>query len=142
MAKVDFYLLESGGLPARNTFACRLVGKAHKLDHVVHVMVDNEQQLDATDKLLWTFSDDSFLAHDRWPGEHIVASVTLGLADDGIPDAANVCINLGDTAVATDCARVAEVVASEATAKAAGRQHYATYRDRGWDLDTHQIAIR
>ncbi|MEM7763695.1 MAG: DNA polymerase III subunit chi [Pseudomonadota bacterium] len=139
MSRVDFYILSDSAATAREQFACRLVAKAAGLSNRVHVLLDNESTLDALDTLLWTFSDDSFVAHDRWPDDDIAASVTLGLSQDGIPEGADVCVNLSDTLVSDDCARVAEIVAADEVARAAGRQRFAEYRDRSAEMNTFKL---
>lgn len=138
MARVDFYLLDSAESDARQQFACRLVAKAGALDHRVHIIASDQAQVDALDKLLWTYDDASFVAHDRWPGESIVANITLGAMSDGLPDDTEVCVNLSDT-VAPTCERVAEIISANADAKSKGRERYLAYRERGADMKTHQL---
>ena len=138
MSRVDFYVLSDEGANARESFACRLAAKASQLDNRVHILNADHSQLEMMDELLWTFSDAAFVAHDRWPADDVVASVTLGIAEDGVPEAATVCINL--TSVAVDgCERVAEIVAANDDARTASRQLYAVYRDNGAELNTHKL---
>ncbi|MEL7297597.1 MAG: DNA polymerase III subunit chi [Pseudomonadota bacterium] len=139
MSRVDFYILSDTNAAAREQFACRLVAKAAGLSHRVHILLDDESTLSELDALLWTFSDDSFVAHDRWPDDDITASVTLGLSKDGIPSGAEVCVNLSSALAPGDCARIAEIVAADDSARVAGRQRFAEYRDRSAEMNTFKL---
>lgn len=123
-------------------FACKLTGKARETGARVHLRVADAQALQGLDTLLWTFSDDSFVAHDVLPDAHAIASVTLAVADQPVPADADVCINLSDSAVDDECPRVAEILSDDDPVKAAGRARYASYRERGCVLNTHQIGGR
>ncbi|MEN7341611.1 MAG: DNA polymerase III subunit chi [Pseudomonadota bacterium] len=138
MSRVDFYVLSDTSADARESFACRLAAKASQLDNRVHILHGDPDHLETMDALLWTFSDASFVAHDRWPADDAIAPVTLGIASDGLPEDATVCINLTSTPV-MGCQRVAEIVAANDDAKTASRQLYAAYRDDGAELNTHKI---
>lgn len=140
--QVDFYLLTLRGDDARQAFACKLTSKAHGMGARVHLRVADAQALQGLDTLLWTFSDDSFVAHDVLPDPNAMAAVTLAVADQPVPAAADVCINLTDSPVTDACPRVAEILSDDDAVKAAGRDRYASYRERGCELNTHQIGNR
>lgn len=138
MAQVDFYILGAASPDAATQFACRLIAKAERLEHRVHVRMDNDAALEQLDQLLWTFRDDSFIAHDRWPADEVLARVTLGVAADGLPQGTEVCVNLA-ASVVPECPRIAEIIAANDADKAAGRERFSHYRERGCELQTHQL---
>lgn len=139
MARADFYLLRDAGDAAREHFACRLAAKVYGLDHQVHVRVADAAALERLDALLWTFSDDSFVPHEVSLDGQRAAPVTLADAMRPVTAGTEVCINLCDDTVTDDCPRIAEIVAADDTGRANGRQRYAQYRDRGLDLDMHEL---
>lgn len=139
MAQADFYLLAEAGDAARERFACRLAAKVYGLNHRVHLRVPDAAALERLDALLWTFSDDSFVPHDIVLDGAATAPVTLADAHRALPDGTEVCINLCDDALDTPCARIAEIVAADEPARAAGRRRYAEYRDRGLELEMHRL---
>ncbi|MFK8051944.1 MAG: DNA polymerase III subunit chi [Woeseiaceae bacterium] len=138
MPRVDFYILADDQPDAHDAFVCRLVAKASRLDHQIHLLCENKDQLSTLDTLLWTFSDTEFVAHDQWPSDDCAATVTLGLAAHGLPETTQVCVNLSG-ALAPDCERIAEIIAGDDTQKAKGRERYASYRENGATMNTHQI---
>ena len=64
MARVDFYVLPGSREIARQQFACRLAEKAYRLEHSVHIHVDDRAAMQRVDDLLWTFRDGSFVPHE------------------------------------------------------------------------------
>ncbi|MEL7374484.1 MAG: DNA polymerase III subunit chi, partial [Pseudomonadota bacterium] len=95
--------------------------------------------LERLDTLLWTFTDDSFVPHDVALDGQRTAPVTLADAARPLPEGTEVCINLCDDTVETDCPRIAEIVSGDDAGRANGRQRYASYRERGLDLDMHEL---
>ena len=139
MARADFYLLSEAGDAARERFACRLAAKVYGLDHRVHLRVPDAAALERLDGLLWTFSDDSFVPHDVVLDGRATAPVTLADAHRALPAGTDVCINLCDDVVDAACERIAEIVAADEPARAAGRRRYAAYRERGLALEMHRL---
>lgn len=142
MARVDFYLLRQPGVEARFSFACRLAEKAYRLKHTVHLHTSSDSEADHLDKLLWTFRDGSFVPHEiaSQRGENCRAPVTIA-SGDGDVESCDLLINLCDEipACAEAFPRVAELVSSDESSKKESRKRFSTYRDKGHDLDTHQV---
>ena len=67
MPRVDFYVLPDNKDNGRALLACRLADKAYTLGHEVYILVASEAQAGALDDLLWTFRQDSFIPHERYP---------------------------------------------------------------------------
>ena len=74
------------------------------------------------------------------PGAADDAPVTIGYDDTPAPDS-DLLINLCDDIppAAESFARVAELVTSDEDCRQRGRQRFATYRDRGHEIDTHKV---
>ena len=140
MARVDFYVLSQSGEQARQVFACRLAEKAWRLDNTVHIHAGSRDMAERLDELLWTFRDGSFVPHHIVGTAHLDSPVTIGY-DDGNAPASDLLINLCDHI--PDCARsfprVAELVTSDSDSKQKSRQRFASYRDDGHELDSHNV---
>jgi DNA polymerase-3 subunit chi len=125
MARIDFYVLSQSGEQARQFFACRLAEKAYRLDHTVHIHARDRAE-----------------AHEvTRPGQDVPQSpVTVGCDAAGM-EPRDLLINLCDDV--PECidtfSRIAELVSSDDNSKQQSRQRFATYRDQGHELDTHQV---
>lgn len=141
MTRVDFYVLEDTSPGAAPLFACRLTEKAMKQGHCIYINTASDQQLQQLDDLLWSFRAGSFLPHTVYnPGVNQVEPVLLGHATepDGTDD---VLVNLAPDVPLffSRFKRVVELVSSDENQKAAARERYGFYRDRGYTLNTHRI---
>jgi DNA polymerase-3 subunit chi len=144
VTRIDFYILERPAPEARLTLACRLAEKAAAEDHEVLINAESESEGLRLDELLWTFSQGSFLPHrllsdgnDSDEGEPVL--IGCGQAPgDGRWD---LLINLAPAVpdFFSRFSRVAEVVGTEEENKAAGRERFRYYRDRGYELRTHKV---
>jgi DNA polymerase-3 subunit chi len=138
MTKIDFYILQSG---SREHTACKLIEKAFGLGHRIYVHAGSNDQLEKIDNLLWTFRAGSFIPHQRYQDDSNENSpVQLGTHDAPNIDS-DVLINLAPEVPLffSRFQRVAELVGSDEQAKALGREHFQFYRDRGYQLETHNI---
>ena len=139
MAQVDFYLLERADEHSRITLACKLAEKAWRLENTIHIHTMSRQDAEHLDKLLWTFRDGSFVPHDLAGGE-TEAPVTIGFGDDPI-EPRDLLITLCDDIppFAETFPRIAELVTSDDSCRAKSRGRYATYRDHGHTMNTHEL---
>ncbi len=145
MSKVDFYILGNTGEDEPLRIACRLAEKAWRQGNRVRVQAENSEAVRHLDTLMWTFKQESFVAHEV-EGEDAdwqtldPAPVILGEADSPV-EPPDVLINLSGKmpAMAGRCPRVAEIVAPDPASKQAGRDRYRQYRDLGFELDSHQV---
>ena len=141
MTEVDFYLLKDDSARSRVQFACRLADKAYRLGNRVFIHTESANQTRQLDDLLWTFQQNSFVPHGVYENEQDNPP-PVQLAHDTEPDAGSqVLINL-----ATDVPvffsrfeRVAELVNDSANVREQGRKRYSFYKDRGYQLRTHEI---
>lgn len=63
MTNIDFYILKETEQQARLIFACRLIEKAYKLGNRIFVACNTMAEAKEMDKLLWSFSPESFIPH-------------------------------------------------------------------------------
>ena len=132
MTRVDFYVASDE--VAR--VACRLAEKAWKLGHKVYVHASDPTEAQRLVELMWTFRDVAFVPHSLSDD----APVRIGHAapPDGFDD---LLLNLADEVPAffSKFERVAEIVGGDDAAKANARERFRFYRDRGYELETHQV---
>jgi DNA polymerase III subunit chi len=142
MTRVDFYVLAATGELSRQKFACRLAEKAYRLEHTVHIHTADRQQAEVLDDLLWTFRDGSFVPHVLSDGSagRTVAPVTIGFGEAAV-EPHDLLINMTDEVpgMADSFPRVAELVTSDEQSRQKSRMRFARYRERGADLETHNI---
>jgi len=144
VTRIDFYILDRPTSEARLTLACRLAEKAVDRKHEVLINAESDTDCTRLDGLLWTFSQGSFLPHrllgaDRRESRGEPIALGAGLEpEDGSWD---LLINLAPDVpdFFSRFERVAEVVGAESENKAAGRERFRYYRDRGYELHTHHI---
>jgi DNA polymerase-3 subunit chi len=141
MTRIDFYILKKDEHTASPLFACHLTEKAFRQGHQVFINVDTEEQLRQLDDMLWVFRDGSFLPHAVFDGSADTPEPIL-LGHGAEPQScSDVLVNLS-AGVPTWFGRfnrVAELVDGNETQRAAARERYMFYRDRGYTLNTHDI---
>lgn len=141
MTRVDFYILEGGSTTVCPQFACRLVEKVFAQGHQVYINTASAAQLRQLDDLLWSFRDGSFLPHaiydqamsDKPP-------ILLGHATEP-QECHDVLINLSQEVPPffSRFNRMAELVDSDDSQRAAARERFRFYKDRGYTLKTHTL---
>lgn len=135
MTRIDFH----SDVADKVAYACRLVRKARGAECNVVVLTADGRQLAALDEALWTFSEQDFLPHVA-AGDPLAQQtpVILTASDEAELPHRQVLINLSDTTPAhfASFERMFEIVSSDAADKAAGRERYRFYQQRGYPL-TH-----
>lgn len=142
MTKIDFYLLTGSGQQAREAMACKLIEKIFKLQHKLYIHTESQQDAQRLDDLLWTFRPGSFIPHAIYrPGQLPDTPIVIGCQDQS-PDYGEVLLNLAHNVPLffSQFDRVAEVVDAEDNARALARTRFKFYKDRGYELSTHEIA--
>jgi DNA polymerase-3 subunit chi len=144
VTRVDFYVLEGPASEARLLLACRLAEKAVAQNYEVLINTATEAESRRLNDLLWTFSQGSFLPHRLQgdggradEGEHVL----IGCGQEPGDGRFDLLINLAHEVPGffSRFERVAEVVGAEDENKTAGRDRFRYYRDRGYELQTHQV---
>ena len=143
--QVDFYVLPGDDPAARLRFACRLVEKAWLKRHRVRVQFEPGGDLDAFDRMLWTFSDRAFVPHRRVGSADDAlapAPAPVVIADTALADSADgdVLVNLAAAQPASgDWSRIAEVIDADAGRRSKGRERFRAYREQGLEPQTHDM---
>ena len=140
MTQIDFYILEHAQTEACHQFACRLAEKAWRQGHHVHIHTGNPTLSQQLDELLWRFREPSFVPHMLAPAD-TNTPIHIGHDEQGLAHH-DVLINLDPEVPLffSQFERVAELVGADDTQRQQGRSRFSFYRDRGYALQTHNIA--
>lgn len=145
MTRIDFYILPDDAAPPAGPVmtACKLCDKASAAGGRVYVYVPDPQTAESIDAALWSFRQGSFIGHERLGAETLeepLPAVLIG-SDEPPLSYQNVMINLGLDVPPffSRFERVLEIVDTDAVAKAKSRERYKFYRDRGYELATHNL---
>ncbi len=152
MTQIDFYILATDSNDSWLRFACRITAKARQ--QKLQVYLHSETEADATrlDGLLWTFSQGSFIPHRLVRKDSDVPfeePVLIGRDDlvaelpaaTAVSQRWDLMINL--TTQVPDFFsrydRIVEVIDANPARRENGRERFRFYRDRGYELKTHNI---
>jgi DNA polymerase-3 subunit chi len=148
VTRIDFYVLPDLRLDARERFAARLATRAFREGHRSLVLVEDDAGAGRFDNLLWREPRNAFVPHVRLGSEDAArVPVTFGTAEDVRACEAtgrvihDLLINLGASIPERFAAfdRVAEIVCQDEAIRAAGRDNYRYYRERGYPLHHHDL---
>ncbi len=122
--------------------ACKLCDKAAGAGKRIYLYAPDAALADTLDSLLWSFRQGSFLAHERLGAamEEPLPAVLIGAAEP--PESFHdVMINLGAEVPPffSRFERVLEIVDGDAAQRAKSRERFKFYRDRGYELATHNL---
>lgn len=141
MTKVDFYISSGDGPAIRDAVACKLVDKAYGLKHHIYIHTESRDHAMRMDDLLWTFRPGSFIPHAIYqPGASDESPVTIGHHDE--PQVScTVLVNLTNDVPLffSRFDRVAEIVDANTESRARARERFKFYKDRGYELKTHEL---
>lgn len=144
MTRIDFYILPENAAPPAGPVitACKLCDKASAAGGRVFVYAPDTGTADSLDSALWSFRQGSFIGHERLAEalEEPLPPVLIGAAE---PPATyhDILINLGLEVPPffSRFERVLEIVDSDAASRSKSRERYKFYRDRGYELATHNL---
>ena len=142
MARIDFYILAQADERARQTLACKLAEKAWRLDNSVYIHAGSRADSENLDELMWTFRDGSFVPHAVVGRDDGTGDSPIMIGFDGASvDSRDLLINLCDDipSFVEGFPRIAELVTSDENCRSLSRKRYATYRDQGYELNTHKL---
>ncbi len=143
MTSIDFYF-NAGD---RVEVACRLAGKALQRGKRMLIFAPQPGLAQTLDRLLWTQQAISFIPHCAAQDPIAPDTPVLIAADESareLPPAAGceVLLNLSD-----DCPpfferheRLLEIVPRDEAGVQAGRARFRFYRDRGYEIRSHDLA--
>ncbi|HEX4885967.1 MAG TPA: DNA polymerase III subunit chi [Casimicrobiaceae bacterium] len=140
MTTIDFYTHVDDPVDV----AARLVAKAWAAHGAVRVLTPDAQATERLDRLLWTAPATGFLPHCRL-GSPLAAETPIIV--DHVPEhegPAGVLINLAAAPPPffSRFERLAEIVPRDDAGAAAARERYRFYRERGYELRTHNLGAR
>ncbi len=141
MPRVDFYILADDDERRRLNYLCRLVEKAWRLGHRVWIHAPAGEHARVLDEHLWTFSQGSFVPHERAGGEEEASCpIVIGDRPDDA-DARHLLVNEAEEIppFIERFARIAEVVNQSPSIRSAARARYTRYRESGCELHHHQV---
>lgn len=141
MINVDFYILTENTIENAYSFVCRLIDKAYQQKQAVFINTNSSQEAKTLDDLLWTFRDDAFIPHAIY-GEIKDPAPLMQLGYNVIPEnTQNILLNL--TATIPDYAdnfkRIIELVPAGPATKKISREKYRIYRERNYEIKTHDL---
>lgn len=138
MTRIDFH----SNVPNKLAYACRLVRKARAAQCQIVLLGKDGNELAQLDQLLWSFSEQDFLPHVR-AGDPLAAQTPVILTDSEAVELPHhhVLINLsgGTPQQFARFERMFEIISSDDADKAAGRDRYRFYKERGYPL-SHFVA--
>jgi DNA polymerase-3 subunit chi len=138
MTRIDFH----SDVPNKIAYTCRLVRKARAANCRIVLLAKDHTELAILDQALWTFSELDFLPHTM-AGDEFAPDTPIILTDSDTADVPHheVLINLSGNTPAhfARFERMLEVIAADDADKAAGRERYRFYKQRGYPLN-HFVA--
>ncbi len=138
MTRIDFYTEAQDKLD----LACKLAGKAVQAKTRMLILAPDGELRARLDKMLWMHPPIGFIPH--CPAGAPIASETpvllSGSADEVPVD--DILLSLADTWPQTFARfqRLIEIVTRDEADKAFARERYRFYRDRGYQITTHNMA--
>jgi len=147
MKQVDFYLISNQVADAKYKLASRLSNKLQRLNQSALIITDDENATTELDRVMWSFSDTSFLVHERFDEPELSANFQIGDASSVSPKllerSYNVLINISSEIPIFNhhFTRIAEIVAPDDESKTAARVRYKRYQTEGFEIKTHNIEL-
>ena len=148
MTRIDFYTLEPDSPGDRFELACRLIERIRIDGLRILVHCPDDELARHLDRLLWTYRQDSFLPHgivgQSSPPLDLALTPVL-ISRDGTPETEDqVLVNLAADGPIffSRFERVCEPIDQDPAVRAAGRERFRFYRERGYALDHHQIRLQ
>ncbi len=142
MTRVSFYLVAAAAPDSCLRVACRLAEKAYLQARGVYLHTPGPEQAAQLDELLWRFRDGAFVPHARSGDDDGSDPVVIGCDPQASPRITDVLINLSDVVPGFfgRFARLLEIVSADERDRRLARERFRFYRDRGYDLETHELS--
>ena len=151
--QVDFYILGKVNHVAKLRYACRIAQKAYSLGLTVYLHTESSEQSEQLDKLLWTFSQGSFIPHaiannaaENWQHFPVQLGNTIDdeVLDNGVDGRVGhwladllICLTNDIPPAHSKFRRLADLITD--TEKEYGRSRFHYYRQQGLKPNTHII---
>ena len=141
MTRVGFYVVQAAEAGKRLEVAARLTDKAFGQGHRVYVNAETREQAAALDDLLWHFRPTSFLPH-ALAADDRDEPIAIGWGQDpGNHNDLLINLQLEIPAFFSRFNRVAEVVTQDQASLAALRKSWVFYKERGYQLEKHDLKV-
>lgn len=138
MTQIDFYTHVSNKLQT----ACLLCSKAIARNMRVMILTPDEDTTQKVDRLLWTYPATGFIPHVR--ARHPLAASTPVIVDHDMGDVQSdellLNLRLDTPEVFSRFQRLVEIVSTDEPELTAGRQRFRFYRDRGYEIRSHDLS--
>ena len=147
MKQVDFYLISNHVANAKYKLASRLSNKLQRQDKSTLIITDNEAATTELDSVMWSFSDTSFLAHEKISDNDQTSLTQIGDASQASPKFLekdySVLINISSEIPIFNhhFQRIAEIVEQDEQSKIAARVRFKRYQTEGFEIKTHNIEL-
>lgn len=141
---VDFYVMEGASRTQAWRELCLLLEAPYAADQPVYVRTASADDAKQLDELLWTYRDDSFLAHQiTAQANAALAPIEIGVSDAPIRKT-GVMVNLTKEIpdFYQEFNRVIEIVFDEPLVQQQARERFRQYREQGCELNTHKIKVK
>ena len=138
MTSIDFYF----NAEDRFQVACRLAAKAARQKKRILIYAPEADSASRIDKLLWTWQAIGFLPHCAASDELAADTPVLIAAGEETPAGCEILLNLSGESPPhfARFARLLEVVSADEAERAAARERYRFYQDRGYPIANHDLA--
>ena len=135
-------MVEDSSPTAQLTVACRITEKAWKAGHTVLIQHRDQDELAKLDLMLWTGNEHSFIPHEIAADAPRLTRIPVILnTGTGPTQSVDVLINL--TAQLPErpelAGRIIEIIDADPVRRAAGRERFKAYRERGFALEKHDL---
>ncbi len=127
---------------AQLAVACRIVEKAWKAGSTVLIQHEDATALNRLDEMLWVGNDQTFIPHEIGAATPSLSATPVMLNTGTGPTAAvDVLINLTPQLPSRPelAGRIIEIIDADPVRRAAGRERFKAYRDRGFPLQKHDL---
>lgn len=145
MTQVDFYILNKQSVQDQYLFTCRVLEKAQQQGNRVLIQTDNENKAKELDQLIWAYNPNSFLPHVLLnnSGELHRSPIAIGWQQDPAHHD-DIIINLSSEMPSfySRFKRYIGIVVQEDQVLAQTRRHFKFLKDRGYQINTHDLRIR
>jgi DNA polymerase-3 subunit chi len=124
------------------TVACRITEKAWKAGSTVLIQHGDPATLGMLDQMLWVANEHSFIPHEIASGAPQLTGTPVILNGGAGPtEPVDVLINLTPQLPAHPelATRIIEIIDADPARRAAGRERFKAYRERGFPLETHEL---
>lgn len=138
--KVDFYVIDSKSKMQALNRLCYELEEPYADRQTVFINATSKEEAELIDKLLWTYREDSFLAHELLDNADDNTTIVIG-ANQQPNCATDILVNL-QTEVPANLAQfkqIIEFVFKDSVVEQLGRDRYRKYRDQGHEINTHKL---